>query len=77
MRAPRREAGGGVARRQSVPESAGRSAPAPGAQLAPLSPPSKTLAADVEVFRRLYEEVGLGWVYAATKVKAVENLANK
>ncbi|KAI7836715.1 hypothetical protein COHA_009491 [Chlorella ohadii] len=32
---------------------------------------------DVEVFRRLYEEVGLGWVYALTKVPAVESLANK
>lgn len=27
--------------------------------------------------RRLYEEVGLGWVYALTKVPAVESLANK
>ncbi|KAL4426836.1 hypothetical protein ABPG77_006622 [Micractinium sp. CCAP 211/92] len=32
---------------------------------------------DVEVFRRLYEEVGLGWVYAITKNKTVEQLANK
>lgn len=34
-------------------------------------------AADVEVFRRLYEEVGLGWVYAITKNKTAEGLANK
>ena len=34
-------------------------------------------AADVEVFRRLYEQVGLGWVYAVTKYKPVEALANK
>lgn len=32
---------------------------------------------DVEVFRRLYEEVGLGWVYAITRNKSVEALANK
>ena len=32
---------------------------------------------DVEVFRRLYEEVGLGWVYAVTKNRTVEGLANK
>ena len=32
---------------------------------------------DVEVFRRLYEAVGLGWVYAATKNSTVERLANK
>jgi len=31
----------------------------------------------VEVFRRLYEEVGLGWVYSITKNKTVEGLANK
>jgi predicted DCC family thiol-disulfide oxidoreductase YuxK len=31
----------------------------------------------VEVFRRLYEEVGLGWVYAATKNPTVLSLANR
>lgn len=31
---------------------------------------------DVEVFRRLYEAVGLGWVYAITKVEPIGNLAN-
>jgi predicted DCC family thiol-disulfide oxidoreductase YuxK len=30
----------------------------------------------IEVFRRLYEAVGLGWVYSATKNKAVEAAAN-
>jgi hypothetical protein len=30
----------------------------------------------VEVFRRLYEAVGLGWLYAATKIPAVEWAAN-
>lgn len=32
--------------------------------------------ADVAVFRRLYEEVGLGWVYAVTRYPAVERAAN-
>ncbi|PSC73939.1 thiol-disulfide oxidoreductase [Micractinium conductrix] len=36
-----------------------------------------TVIKDVEVFRRLYEEVGLGWVYAVTKNRTVEGLANK
>ena len=47
-------------------------------QTCPHAPcPSPAAAADVEVFRRLYEEVGLGWVYAVTKYKPVEALANK
>lgn len=33
-------------------------------------------SSDVEVFRRLYEEVGLGWVYSITKYKPVEDAAN-
>lgn len=33
--------------------------------------------ADVEVFRRLYEEVGLGWVYATTKNPTFLGFANK
>ncbi|KAL4858926.1 hypothetical protein ACK3TF_001297 [Chlorella vulgaris] len=36
-----------------------------------------TILTDVEVFRRLYEEVGLGWVYAVTKQPWALNLANK
>ncbi|XP_042440822.1 uncharacterized protein At5g50100, chloroplastic-like [Zingiber officinale] len=31
---------------------------------------------DVEAFRRLYEEVGLGWVYAITKYKPMATIAN-
>lgn len=31
---------------------------------------------DVEVFRRLYEAVGLGWVYALTKHEPVLRAAN-
>jgi predicted DCC family thiol-disulfide oxidoreductase YuxK len=38
--------------------------------------PDGTAVTDVEVFRRLYSEVGLGWVYAATQVPAVERAAN-
>jgi hypothetical protein len=29
--------------------------------------PDGTIVKDIEVFRRLYEAVGLGWVYAVTK----------
>lgn len=32
---------------------------------------------DVRVFRRVYEELGMGWVYAVTKVPAVEAVANR
>ena len=38
--------------------------------------PDGTIVKDVEVFRRLYEEVGLGWVYSITKIPAVEKAAN-
>ncbi len=38
--------------------------------------PDGTVVKGVEVFRRLYEEVGLGFVYAATKNGAVERAAN-
>ncbi len=38
--------------------------------------PDGTVIKDVEVFRRLYEEVGLGWVYAITKFSAIEQVAN-
>ncbi|KAJ3678435.1 hypothetical protein LUZ60_002238 [Juncus effusus] len=31
---------------------------------------------DVEAFRRLYEEVGLGWIYAITKYEPVAKIAN-
>ena len=35
-----------------------------------------TIVTDVEVFRYLYEAVGLGWVYAATKYEPVLKAAN-
>jgi predicted DCC family thiol-disulfide oxidoreductase YuxK len=38
--------------------------------------PDGTIVRDVEVFRRLYEAVGLGWVYAITKNPSVLNAAN-
>lgn len=38
--------------------------------------PDGTIVRDVEVFRRLYEVVGLGWVYAITKNPSVLNAAN-
>eukprot|EP01024_Parvocaulis_polyphysoides_P033674 TRINITY_DN29901_c0_g1_i2.p2 TRINITY_DN29901_c0_g1~~TRINITY_DN29901_c0_g1_i2.p2 ORF type:complete len:206 (+),score=24.45 TRINITY_DN29901_c0_g1_i2:29-619(+) len=38
--------------------------------------PDGSVVTDIEVFRRLYEAVGLGWVYAITKNKAIENVAN-
>ncbi len=31
---------------------------------------------DVEVFRRVYEELGMGWVYAATKLPLIGAIAN-
>eukprot|EP00887_Chlorella_sp_A99_P007631 scaffold20.g7631.t1 len=39
--------------------------------------PSGQVVTDVEVFRRCYEAVGLGWVYAVTRIPAVESLANQ
>ena len=39
--------------------------------------PDGTVVKGVEVFRRLYEEVGLGFVYAATKNSTVERWANR
>eukprot|EP00775_Hariotina_reticulata_P006325 gene6325-6560_t len=38
--------------------------------------PDGTVVKDIEVFRRLYEAVGLGWVYAVTKYKPVEAAGN-
>lgn len=38
--------------------------------------PDGTIVVGVEVFRRLYEAVGLGWVYAATRNPAVATVAN-
>lgn len=36
-----------------------------------------SIVTEVEVFRRLYEAVGLGWVYAITKNATVLALANR
>lgn len=38
--------------------------------------PDGTVVTNVEVFRRLYEQVGLGWVYSITRVPGVEAVAN-
>ena len=38
--------------------------------------PDGSVVTKVEVFRRLYEAVGLGWVYAITRVPLLERLAN-
>lgn len=38
--------------------------------------PDGTVVKNVEVFRRLYEQVGLGWVYAITKIPGLEAAAN-
>ncbi|KAI0497076.1 uncharacterized protein At5g50100, chloroplastic [Dendrobium catenatum] len=35
-----------------------------------------TIHTNVEAFRRLYEEVGLGWVYAITKYKPILTITN-
>ncbi|MCM1983474.1 thiol-disulfide oxidoreductase DCC family protein [Lyngbya confervoides] len=38
--------------------------------------PSGEILRDVAVFRHLYQAVGLGWVYALTRLRGVETLAN-
>ncbi|KAH8487015.1 hypothetical protein H0E87_025842 [Populus deltoides] len=35
-----------------------------------------TVVTDVEAFRKLYEEVGLGWVYAVTKYEPIATIAD-
>lgn len=35
-----------------------------------------TVVRDVEAFRRLYEEVGLGWVYAITNYEPIATIAD-
>ncbi|ELS02483.1 hypothetical protein Xen7305DRAFT_00021970 [Xenococcus sp. PCC 7305] len=35
-----------------------------------------TIIKNVEVFRRVYEELGMGWVYAVTKIPAIATIAN-
>jgi predicted DCC family thiol-disulfide oxidoreductase YuxK len=39
--------------------------------------PDGTVVRDVEVFRRVYEALGMGWVYAATKWPIVRSIADK
>jgi predicted DCC family thiol-disulfide oxidoreductase YuxK len=38
--------------------------------------PDGTIVKNVEVFRRIYEILGIGWVYAVTRIRAIEYLAN-
>lgn len=38
--------------------------------------PNGTVIKNVEVFRRVYEELGMGWVYAITKLPAIANIAD-
>ncbi len=38
--------------------------------------PDGTVIKNVEVFRRVYEELGMGWVYAITKIPAIAEIAN-
>jgi predicted DCC family thiol-disulfide oxidoreductase YuxK len=35
-----------------------------------------TVIQNVEVFRRVYEELGLGWIYATTKIPVIGAIAN-
>ncbi|KAL6509605.1 hypothetical protein OROGR_022915 [Orobanche gracilis] len=37
---------------------------------------NRTVVRDVEAFRRLYEVVGLGWVYAITKYEPIASIAD-
>lgn len=39
--------------------------------------PDGKVVTNVEVFRRLYEAVGLGWVYAITKVQPFGYIIDK
>lgn len=38
--------------------------------------PDGTILQDIAAFQRLYEEVGLGWVYSFTKIKPVARIAD-
>eukprot|EP00210_Caulerpa_lentillifera_P001385 g1332.t1 len=38
--------------------------------------PNGQVIVGVEVFRRCYEAIGLGWIYALTKMKPLERVAN-
>ena len=39
--------------------------------------PGDKIITNVDVFRKLYEVVGLGWVYAITRYGPINKLANK
>ena len=39
--------------------------------------PGDKVITNVDVFRKLYETVGLGWVYAVTRFAPINNLANR
>lgn len=39
--------------------------------------PDETIVRDIEVFRRVYEALGMGWVYAMTKVPLIGAIANR
>jgi len=39
--------------------------------------PDGTVLRDVAVFRRVYEILGLGWVYAITRIPVIEAIANR
>ena len=39
--------------------------------------PGDKIITNVDVFRKLYEVVGLGWVYAITRYGPINTLANK
>jgi predicted DCC family thiol-disulfide oxidoreductase YuxK len=38
--------------------------------------PDGSVVQNVEVFRRTYEILGIGWIYAMTKIPAIEYIAN-
>ena len=38
--------------------------------------PDGTVVKDIEVFRRVYEVLGMGWVYALTKIPLIGAIAN-
>ena len=38
--------------------------------------PDGTVIKDIEVFRRVYEELGMGWIYAITKLPVLGAIAN-
>lgn len=39
--------------------------------------PDGRTATDIQAFKALYEQVGLGWVYAATRIPVIERTLNK